>query len=235
MAKSARKLKRERRARKEVHKVFASLQTSNSKFSFSRMAEIGGHVVAEVNTEIGEMEARRVLATMPDCGEIVKLYHGTPSIANFRSITDFGFWLSRWGMLGEGVYLGHEDKAINYTMNKRGVMLICVVALGDVYESSMPVMRAPGNQHTIHMSSSSYNRREEWCVKDASRVIVIGAYLFRKPNGEEWVGSSPTKTLWVTSSMGRSSFSSGRSISDPVVKKLLEKPRPPGVRKNRTY
>jgi hypothetical protein len=188
---------------------------------------------AKLVGSVGEDEARQRLQQLPRPGDIRLLYHGTPHVANWRSINRVGFRLSRYGMFGEGIYFGSTSKARNYAGNQ-GVVLECLVALGSVFTATSALPLGLAGYDSIHGTKAAGLLREEWCVKDAARVVVLGAYLTAVP------GVKPPRNpgnYWLASyvQQRRSYNKVARRPNDPEVIKLLNKTPPPGVRRGRSY
>lgn len=118
------------------------------------------------------------------------LWHGSP-LSNASGILSTGLRASHGGMLGPGVYLGTLAKAKNYVHRGTwfeqdgvawGLLLYCEAALGKVVTTEPEALIK--NADTLHCARGTYGRawgkrikREEWCVRDASRVVVREIHL----------------------------------------------------------
>lgn len=109
----------------------------------------------------------------------VSYYHGT-SIAGAYGIAMLGFLRpAANGMLGSGVYLGDYRKARAHGE----VVFECVVDMGEVITVTDTVKAKTIRGDTIYCpagartSISTFLRNEEWCVRDPSRITLVGVTL----------------------------------------------------------
>ena len=124
------------------------------------------------------------------------LYHGT-SVLLADSIERDGLKLSPQGCLGSGVYLASLDKASNFALDApfrqkgEGAVVFKVVArvVNPKYidgEDREGRWRSEGHD-AVKTTSTSFSRREEWCVADPSQCKLISKaiiYYGRKCIGE---------------------------------------------------
>lgn len=181
-----------------------------------------------------EDSARKQLAGM---GEVKVLYHGTPTQQNLESIASSGFRMGSYGMLGGGVYFGYLDKAKDFARGT-GAIIECAVALGSMKEANYS-----GNYYdcdSVHAGASMNIRREEWCVYDTRRIVIMRAFLFHpKVTSPDQSKQRRWSNYWPYASgfsqqIGPSGVSH-RKPNDPVVRKILGKQPREGIKPGRVY
>lgn len=195
------------------------------KFTVGRNVEIdGGHaVVLECQSE------KDAIASLLDrlgsrAGEIKHLFHGTPTATNLVSISRYGFSVGGYGMFGGGIYFGERSKALRYT-HKTGALLECVIALGNCWEANA-TGKPPRRYDSTHGGCDVGLRNPEWVVYSARRVEIIRAYVFVFAATDK-----SRKARWYRRRANMGWENHGvrvRGNNDPVVRKILSKPPPPG-------
>lgn len=123
---------------------------------------------------------------------MITLYHGTSAANSGRITGSDGLRPSQSGMLGPGLYLAQYDKAKNFALDsaRRGhvtpdvggrrctvaAVLTVQVDLGNCKQihGDDPGGSWRSTHDSVHTTSTSASRREEWCIKDMSSVHVTG-------------------------------------------------------------
>jgi hypothetical protein len=171
---------------KELHKLQEKLEQSlTSEFKIPANYSVVNNASNKKHTLIlhhkTEEEAEEYLRSR-GYDNIKLLYHGT-SLHSFESIANVGFKVPTFGgTFGKGVYFGNKDKAECFIRTEVGVLLLCMVALGRVWWKQGIIGSCPDNYDSTHALSSRSLRREEWCVKDTKRIVILRVYIrFNKP------------------------------------------------------
>lgn len=231
MGYTRRQLKRQNRSRKRVEKtlrstdfsVYANLQPTR------RLFNLRGRQALEFVSPYDEKEAQSILEQRfgSETGKVMVLYHGTPRVQNLQIISRRGFQLGSTGMFGGGIYFGNRAKALSFARGT-GALLQCAIALGRCWR---PVKTGPPPQgfHSIHGTHLTKLRREEWCVYDPKRVIILRVYLF--PWRDEMLCKWERERHNLRLAFGRGEIVPKRKANDPVVQKILSKPAPEGYRR----
>ena len=233
MGTTARKLAKQRKRFRHALRSLDVTVSLTADFNAHSVGTIGRRN-ALVYTACSFSQARGVLVKRfgDNTGEIVRLFHGTPTCKNLGPISEFGLRISNWGMFGAGVYFGRVDKAMDFADGYRamlhrqgktnGALLECAVALGRVQTARKALNRGAPGCDVIHGCSGAGLRRDEWCVSNTDRIVIIAAYVLLEKRRHSYIFGPPITTK------------SGNSHPDDA-QKLLAKQPPPGYSRRRTY
>ena len=128
-------------------------------------------------------------------GQVLKLFHGT-SWTNAQRIQRDGFIESSGGLLGPGIYVAREDKAMRFAQdNERhgggagGLVEVLVTMRNPKYVRSNNTSWRSEGYDACRADETSLSRNMEWVIAHRSQVQVVRisrVSLVGGPTAEPW-------------------------------------------------
>ena len=161
------------------------------------------------------------LAACTAGGHVFKFYHGT-SWKVAQKILGHGFIESSDGLLGKGIYVAREDKAMRFAKNKNrhkgqhgGLVELRVTVRKPKFVSSNDNSWQKEGYDACRAERTTLSSHMEWCIKDRDQVQVIGISKVQlSPEGAQNQLSSRVHT--------RGSMSAGKKAKKVCIGKVTK-------------